>query len=284
MHKVLLSLVLLFGALQAEMVDGIAMIVKDEPITLYDIDRKMEEAHLTRKQAVDVLLRETLEAQEIKKRGLKVTPDELNARIEQIAGQNGLTVSQLYDAVWSTQHMTQQAFREKLEKTMLTQKLYSDIAMSAMETPSEEEVREYYRLHPEQFSHSDTFEVTVYQAQAKGELQRKMSNPMLQIPGVTMQNAQLPYARLEPQLAALLSKTKPGEFTPILPDPKGGFVAFYIQNKSLPVMQPFDTVKAQAQEALMADKREQTLKDYFDRARLNADIKTIRLSETAVQP
>ncbi|HHH73155.1 MAG TPA: peptidyl-prolyl cis-trans isomerase, partial [Sulfuricurvum sp.] len=257
--------------------------VKDEPITLYDIEQKMEEVQLTRKQAVDLLLRETLEAQEIKKRNLKVTSDDVNARISQIANQNGLTITQLYDAVWSTQHLTQQAFKEKLEKSMLTQKLYGDIAMSGMETPGEDELQEYYRLHPEQFSHSDTFEVTVYQSPAKGALQRKMSNPMLQVSEVTMQNAALPYARLEPQLAALLSKTIIGEFTPVLPDPKGGYVAFYIRSKSLPVMQPFSDVKSQVQEALIADKREQTLKDYFERARLNADIKIIRLSDTVAQ-
>jgi hypothetical protein len=44
-------------------------------------------------------------------------------------------------------------------------------------------------------------------------------------------------------------------------------------------MVPFEQVKMQVQEALMAEKREQTLKDYFDRARLNAEIKTIRLPE-----
>ncbi|HHH72282.1 MAG TPA: hypothetical protein ENL04_00450 [Sulfuricurvum sp.] len=84
-------------------------------------------------------------------------------------------------------------------------------------------------------------------------------------------------------MAALLSKTKNGEFTPILPDPKGGVVAFYIRSKSLPVMQPFEEVKPQVQEALMADKREQSLKDYFERARLNADIKIIRLPDTVAR-
>lgn len=277
MRKFILLFILFLAALEARMVDGIAILVKDEPITLYDISTRMKTDHLTRSEAVDLLIRETLEAQEIKKRSLSVNETEVNKRISQLASQNGFSIPQLYDAVWSTQHLTQDAFRKRLKKTMLQQKLYADIAMAGMATPGEEEMREYYRLHPQKYSHSDTFDVTVYQAPAKGVLQREMENPMLQLPSVTMQQATLPYARLEPQLAGLLSRTQAGKFTPILPDPKGGFVAFYIRAKSMPVMQPFAKVKMQVQEDLMADKREQALKDYFDRARLNAEIKTIRL-------
>lgn len=273
--------IFIWGTLSAQIIDGIAILVKEEPITLYDIERTMREEGLTQPQSVDRLIREKMEAQEIAKRALSVSPTELQERISQLAAQNGLSVAQLYDAVHSTQHLTQDAFRAKLEKTMLTQKLYADIAMSGMETPSDEEMREYYRLHPEKFSHSETFDVTVYGAQASGVLQRKMESPMRYLPEVTMQEASLPYAQLEPQLASLLTQTENGAFTPILPNPKGGYVSFFVRSRSLPVMLPFEQVKKQVEEELMADKREQTLKDYFDRARLNAEIRIIRLPETA---
>ncbi len=261
------------------MVDGVAILVKEEPITLYAIEQKMQTEGLTQAKAVDALIREKLEAEEISERGLNVDSAEVQARIGQLAEQNGMSRTQLFDAVWQTEHLTRSAFEAKLKETMLTQKLYSAIAMAHMEEPSEEEMREYYRLHAEKFSHPETFEVSVYHAPAKGVLQRKMDNPMRNFPEVTMQDATVPYARLEPQLAQLLSTTKNGAFTPILPDPKGGFVSFFVRNRSMPMMQPFDTVKMQVQEEMMADKREQTLKDYFDRARLNAQIKIIRLPE-----
>ena len=268
-------------SLQAALIDGIAILVKEEPITLYDIEQKMNEEHLSQAQAVDALIREKLEAQEIKQRELVVTPGEVQERIAQIAQQNNLSTSQLYDAVWSTQHLTREAFETKLKKTMLTQKLYGAVAMANMEEPDEDQMHEYYRLHADKFSHPETFNVTVYHAPAQGELQRKMDNPMLNLPEVTTQEASLPYARIEPGLVNLLNKTKDGTFTPILPDPKGGYVAFFVRNRSMPVMQPFEQVKMQVQDEMMADKREQTLKDYFDRARLNADINIIRLPNSA---
>lgn len=276
------SLILFFitvASLQAWMVDGVAVLVKEEPITLYDIQQEMQQKKVSQKQAVDLLIRQKLEAQEIKTRDLSVQPSEVEERVQQIAQRNNLSISQLYDAVWSTQHLTSDQFKAKLEQTMLRQKLYRAIAMSNVDEPSEADMREYYRLHSEKFSHPDTINVTVYHAPAKGELNRKMNNPMLNLDDVKTQDAALPYARIEPQLAELLLKTKDGSFTPILPDPKGGFVSFYIRSKSMPVMQPFDKVESQVKEEMMADEREAALKDYFDRARLNADIKTLRLPD-----
>ncbi len=272
---------LVLGAILAwaGLVDGIAIVVKEKPITLYDIEQVMQKEHVSAKQAADYLIRSTLEAMEIEKRGIRVSEDEVNRRVEQMAAQNGMQVPQLYDAVWNTQHLTRDAFRKKLRKMMLTQKLYAKIAMSSLEEPSEDELKEYYRLHPEKFSHPKSFELTVYTSVDKTDLQRKIANPMRYLPSVTMQSATLDYARLEPQLAQLLLRTKDGTFTPILPDPKGGYVAFYVRARSMPVMLPFDRVKSQVQQELMADEREQTLKDYFNRARMNAEIKILRLPQ-----
>ena len=267
------------GILWARMVDGVAILVKEEPITLYAIEQKMEEEHLPQQEAVDALIREKLESQEIRQRGLSVSEEELRQRLTQIAEQNNLTLLQLYDAVRSAQHLSESAFKAKLRETMVTQKLYGDIAMATMAEPNEEEMREYYRLHAEKFSHPETFNVTLYRAPSQGVLQRKMANPMLNLPEVQTQEVQLPYAQIEPGLAALLLKTENGAFTPVLPDPKGGFVTFFVRNRSLPMMQPFEAAKPQVQEELMADKREQTLKDYFDRARLNAEITILRLPD-----
>lgn len=275
--RILFLLSVFTMALWAEMVGGIAILVKEQPITLYDVERTMRDERLPVKEAADLLIRQKLEGMEIEQRGLKVDSSEVYDRISQMASQNNLTVSQLYDAVRSTQGLTQDAFRAKLQQSMLTQKLYSDIAFSSIDQPADEEMKEYYRLHPERYSQSDTFEVVVYSSASQTALERKISNPMLQVPEVRVQPATLPYQNLEPQLAELLTQTKSGSYTPILPDPNGGYVTFYVRSKSMPVMLPFETVKSQVMETMMADEREQTLKDYFDRARMNADIKVVRL-------
>ncbi len=267
---------------QAKIVDGVAILVKEQPITLYDIEQAMQKEHLPLSKAVDFLIRETLEAMEIKKRGIRIGPEEINERIEQMAAGNKLTVSQLYDAIWSTEHLTRDAFREKLRKTLAAQKLYSAIALSALEEPTGEEMREYYRLHPEKFSKSRTFDVLLYESPDKQALEAKIANPMLNPPGIRSKAMRMEYDKINPRLAQMLNKAEPGTFLPLLPNPSGGFVAIYLKSKAMPTMEPYDSVAPRIKEAIMADEREQTLKDYFDRARMNADIKIIRLPEEAL--
>ncbi len=274
----LLCLLMLSG-LQGKMVDGVAILVKEKPITLYDVEQMMDKERLPLAKAVDLLIREKLEAMEIKARNIHVSPSEVQDRIAQMAAQNKLTVSQLYDAIWSTQHLSRDAFKKELEKTMLTQKLYTAIAMSALEEPDEAQMREYYRLHPEKFSHSRQFDVVLYESSDKNALQAKVSNPMLNVPGVRSEATQMEYDSINPRLAVMLDKAKTGSFLPVLPNPSGGFVAIYLKSKSMPTMEPYATVMPRIKEAIMSDEREQTLKDYFDRARMNADIKIIRLPE-----
>ena len=53
-----LLLVLLFTAsINAEVYDGVAIVVKDKAITLYDIENEMKLSHLDAAKAADVLIR-----------------------------------------------------------------------------------------------------------------------------------------------------------------------------------------------------------------------------------
>ncbi len=277
--RIFFTMILLLGMLEAKMVDGIAILVKEQPITLYDVEQTMEKEHLSLSKAVDYLIREKLEEMEIKQRNIHVGSDEVYGRISQLASENGLTVPQLYDAVLSSQHLTRDAFEAKLRKTLEAQKLYSAIAMSGLEEPTESEMHEYYRLHAEKFSKSPRFDVILYESGDRRRLEAKIANPMLNVPGVRSEATTMEYAKINPRLAEMLNRAKPNSFLPVLPNPSGGFVAIYLKSKAMPVMEPYDSVAEKIKREIMADEREQTLKDYFDRARMNADIKIIRLPE-----
>lgn len=265
------------GMVWAQMIDGVAVLVKEEPITLYEIEQVMQSDHLSAKAAADQLIRRKLEAAEMKTRGLSVSDSDVYAQISQLAQRNSLSVSQLYDAVRTTQGLTADEFREQFKENLLRQKLFDSIAYATMEEPDEGQLQEYYRLHSDQFSHPKQFEVTLYTARDEGSLRRKIANPMYHVPGVSTEQRTLEYARIQPGLAALLERTKQGDFTPTVPDPNGGYVCFFVGGKSMPVMVPFEQVKALVSESYMKNEREQLLKDYFERARLDAQIKIIRL-------
>lgn len=274
---------ILMGTLWAQMIDGVAILVKEEPITLYAIEQTMQKERLSAKAASDLLIRRQLEADEMKVRGLSVSDSEVFEQISQLAKRNNLSVSQLYDAVRTTQGLRADEFRAQFKENLLRQKLFDSIAYTTMEEPDETQLREFYRLHADQFSHPKQFDVTLYTAKDERSLRRKVANPMFHVSGVKTEERTLQYDRVPPGLAALLERTDAGTFTAPVPDPNGGYVAFYVRAKAMPVMVPFEQAKALVSESYRKNEREQMLKDYFERARLDAQIKIIRLPKEREQ-
>jgi peptidyl-prolyl cis-trans isomerase SurA len=272
-------LILLTLGIHAKTIDGVAVLVKDEPITMYDIRTQVRESGLSVQQAVDLLIRKKLEEIEAKERHISVSKEEVLKELQTMAEQNKMSVLQLYEAFQSSRGLSEKELKAKIKERMLNQKLYSAIAFSHMEEPTPEEEEEYYQLHAGEFSHPERFEVTVYTSASKARLQEKLDNPMFYSPEVQSENASFEYASMNPRLAELLNKTPLNSFTTILPSPEGGYMSFYLKEKSEITAQPLDAVRPQIANAIMADKREQVLTDYFSRLRLNADIKILRLPE-----
>ncbi len=272
-----LLLLLFFITLHAETVNGIAIMVKDQPITLYDISEAMEEHNIPQEQAVELLERKKLEEIEIKERHITASKQEVFDDIQRMAEQNRMSVIELYSAIQSSQGLSEAKLKEKIEEKILNQKLYSAIAFSLLEQPNDDEIDEYYRLHQEEFQKPDSFDVLLYLCPDKNRLQEKIDNPMFYSPDVTSEAHTFKTAEMNPRLAELLSRTPLNSFTPVLPSPEGGFMSFYLKEKGASSTPDLEAIRPQISNAIMAQKRETILKDYFDRQRLNADIKVIRL-------
>ncbi len=251
--------------------------VKDQPITLYDISEAMQEHNIPQEQAVELLERKKLEEIEIKERHITASKQEVFDDIQRMAEQNHMSVIELYSAIQSSQGLSEAKLKEKIEEKILNQKLYSAIAFSHLEQPNDDEIDEYYRLHLEEFQKPDSFDVLLYLCPDKNRLQEKIDNPMFYSPDVTSEAHTFKTAEMNPRLAELLNGTSLNSFTPILPSPNGGFMSFYLKGKGASNTPDLETIRPQISNALMAQKRETILKDYFDRQRLNAEIKVIRL-------
>ena len=264
-------------ALQAETIDALAIMVKDQPITLYDITSTMQEHNIPQEQAIELLERKKLEAIEIKERHITVSKQEVFEDIQRMAEQNHLSVIELYQAIQSSQGLSEKKLKEKIKEKILNQKLYNAIAFSHLEQPSDDEIEEYYKLHKEEFVKPSTFTVIIYSAADRSRLQEKIDNPMFYSPDVQSEERLFEAAKMNPRLAELLDKTPLNSFTQIIPSPKGGFMSFYIKEKGSSSAPDLEAIRPQISNALMGQKRETILKDYFDRQKLNADIKVIRL-------
>jgi hypothetical protein len=275
MYKIFLTLI--FSALlNAEMVGGVAVVVKGEPITLYEIEQEMQASNVGAAIATDILIRKKLEEAEITERKISIDSAEVYDDIKKIAAANKMSVSDFYEAVRGSNGLSSTEFKEKTKEKLLSQKLYAAIAYSSIDAPSEDETKEYYELHKDSFAHPKAFSVIIYTSNDKEILQKKISSPMFYSQNITKSEQRLAYERISVELAGLLEKQKLNSFSPIVPDGKGSFMSFYLKDVESAEEITYENLKNQIENLIMGAKREQVLSDYFARLRNNADIKIVR--------
>lgn len=275
MYKIFLTIILT-ATLSAKIVGGVAVVVKGNSITLYDIEKEMQTSKVDAKVATDVLIRKTLEKQEIKERKIAVSSGEVYDDIKKTAARNKLSVSEFYEAVRNSSGLTSEELKEKIKEKLLSQKLYSAIAYSGISEPTEDEIEAYFKAHKNDFAHPSGFKVMIYRSKNKQRLQEKIDNPMFYSPDITSSEQNLPYDRISPELASLLEKTALNSFTAAVPDGQGNYMSFYIKEIESAKETGLESVRNQIMNMIAAEQREQVLGDYFARLRHNADIKMIR--------
>ena len=278
MYKYLITLV--SGvALSANMLAGVAIVVKDEAITLRDIKKEMEVSNVSKEMAINTLVRQKLEESEIKTRKISVSNTEVYDDIKQTAQRNNMSVGQLYEAALNANGISSNELKIKVKQKLLAQKLYNSIAYSQASRPTENELKEYYDLHKESFSHPSSFTAVIYQTTDQYALTKKIENPMFYAPQIQTQEQELQYDRISPELASLLQKTAVNTFTPIVPDANGGYMSFYV--KAIKGVQDlgFEKMRGQIENEILSKKREQVLGDYFARLKENAEINILRSVE-----
>lgn len=275
MGKLFLFLVFVV-TINAKMVGGISAIVEGKAITIKDVQKEMMQSNLSADKALSILIRKKLEEIEIKQKGLDVSSEEVYEEVKRSAQRNNMDVSQFYEAVRESNGLTSTQLKEKIKHRLLSQKLHASIAYSKVSRPSDDELKEYFNLNKDRYNHPSSFDVIIYQATNPSRLQEKMTNPMLNAPDIQTNDQTLPYNRIDPNLAALLAKTKVGEFSKIVPGANNTYMSFYIKSVKHDGETSLQSVKNQVANDMMDEKREQVLADYFARLRQSADIKVIR--------
>lgn len=276
MRSLLLSSLLL-TSLWSATVGGVAILVKDTPITLYEVQQEMKQSNTSSQQSADTLIRKKLEQLEATEKKITVSSAEVQEEMERMAKQNNLSTEKFLDAMQSSRGLSQSDLKAKIEESLRGQKLYSSIAFSKMAQPTAQEEAEYYQLHLDEFSRPERYDVTTYIATSAEALQAKIDDPMRNIASVTAKEEKIPSGSINPQLAQILNKIEVGKFGPILPNGQNGFMSFYMKDKPNLITENLDSVRPQISNAIMGEKRNQVLNDYFARLRLSADIKVVRL-------
>ena len=274
MYKLFLSLIISSGISFASMINGIAIIVNDEPITLYDIDKTMAVNHVGKNEAVSYLIDKVLYDQLVKENNISADVFDINDYIEKLANANGMDLY-AFKSIVAQKYPDYSVFENEAKNAVIRQKLVQKIVKGQLAIATQEDMELYYEKNKKQYLTANNFEVMQYTSKNKASLIKTIKNPLLLSDDVQREPLTLNIASLQAQMQYLLNETKENSFTPIFTANKQ-YVSLFILKKQGSAPLAFESVKAKIFNDIMSLREKKYLKDHFEKQKLTADIKIVR--------
>ena len=272
--RVLFTILATFTISNAEILNGLALTVNDEPITINDINERMALTNLKKVDAVGSIVDEILYKQELEKQNINVDIFEVNEYLEKIAASNGMDLY-AFKSILRQKNKNFEEFEAQTKQELLKRKLADKLVRGNLAIATEEDLKIYYDNNQNMFTTASSIEVTQYTSKNKKALIAIAQNPMAIFEEVSKADFVLEQDKLNPQLKFLLNDTKNGTFTPVFTADRN-FVMFFVKNKDGVTTLKFEEVKDKIFNSLMTEREQKFLKEYFEKLKLTADIKVIR--------
>ena len=274
MYKLFLALLVSSGISFAGIVNGVALTVNDQPITIYDIDKTVSINKISKNEAVGLLIDKALYEQAVSQNNITADVFDVNEYIERLAKANGMDLYS-FKAIVKQKYANYADFEEEAKDAVIRQKLIQKIVKGQLAVATQEDMELYYEKNKGQFSTSKAYEVIQYTSKNKASLANAINNPMVIAADVEKTPLKLGVQSLQPQMQFLLNDTKLNTFTPIFTANKQ-FVSLFVIKKEGTTSLDFETVKAKIFNDMMSLREKKYLKDYFEKQKLTADIKIVR--------
>lgn len=274
MFKLFFSFLLLSTLSFAGLVNGIALTVNEEPITLYDIDKVVKQKGLNKNEAVSLLIDELLYKQQLKTYNIDVDIFEIEEYIKRLAAANNMDIYS-FKSLIRQKYPNYNKFEEEIKENILRQKLIEKVVKGQLKVASEEDIKLFYENNKKRFTSYGTVKAVEYSSANKNSIHATRNNPMLVLKDVQIQRVDLDMNRLNPKLKFLVNDTKIDSFTEVFISNKK-FITLLILKKSNLVTTPLSKAKNKIFMEIMSEREKKYLKEYFDKQKLTADIKIIR--------
>jgi len=267
MKKFLLSIGLIVF-LNAEVLNRIVATINDIPITSYEVEKLSKQLNIDKNRALNILLDQKLIDSEIKKRGIVVDEFELENALEAIAKRNGFNLFEFKNIL--IQRGDYQKLINQIKNDLLKKKLFDEIIQTKLNL-DDNEIKNYYENHKDEFKVFEKVEVIKYSANNRSLLEKVKQNPLFN-KNVKIENKVYYANKLPLNLLFLFNETKEETFTPIINE-VGHYSMFYIIKKEGYYYLPFEKAKNLIANKLINEKREKILKEYFSKLKNKAYVK-----------
>lgn len=256
-------------------VDGVAVLVNGEPITLFEIQKRAQAEKISQKDAREKLISDRLKDAETARLGIKITDEIAQKYIESIADQNGLSISQLFAQVRLQEGKNEEEFVSVIKDQLKNQQLIQYVLLQHNSPTNAMEMKNYYENHKDEFAIPKTVALRQFRSRDRARLEKNMQNPDEIFPGVEQFRQDLATDEMPPQLLDIVIDTPEKNFTKII---ENGdiFVTIFIEKKLDVRVLGFDEAREMIAQKIAKNRTSRVLDDYFQKIRAKADIKTIR--------
>ena len=261
-------------SLNAALVNAVAIVVGGKPITLYDIDRVMQQHRLSENQAAEYLVQQALEDIEVAKLGIEVSDYEVDLELRQMASNNGLSLEQLREMVRNS-GMNFEEYKSDFKSQIRTRKLFDAIAMRGISQPSSQALQIHYENNAQKFTSFESAKVVQYMATDAQRLERFVQDPFSSSQGIQRNQLEIQSSELDQNLLFMIENSKERSFTPII-SVGDSYLTFFIESKEGEVLKPFANVKNEVMQSWREAQREDEVRLHFQKVRAQTDIQIIR--------
>jgi len=267
---ILFGFITLFTLIQAQMVDGIAMIVEGEAVTTAEIRALQRQRGVSKAQAVDMLVLDRLQKAAMK--NVSLSEDEVDTKITSIAAQNNVSVPQM-QKILKQRGTSWSQYRSTIRDAMKKEKFYKEKVINSISTPSDDELKIFYRNHKKEFTIPSSITMKEYSTEDEEIMKHFIQTHTTK--GIRVRTVTKKTKELNPALLSMLLQTKKGAYTP--PFNAGErYVAFKILSKRGRINMPFEAAKPAVLRSWKQQQQSKALKEYFEKMKTNADIQILR--------
>lgn len=301
-----------------KVVNTIAAIVNDEIVTLNEVNHEAQplirEAEKKsaldngarsqiRRAALEHLIEKKLIEQKIKELNIKVSDEEIKQAIDDVKKQNNMSSQEVLVTALASQGLTFEQYRTQLQEQIEKLKLIS-MEVRAKIQVGESEMREYYEANRAKYSEEETFRARhiFFRTNEKApadEIKRTMNTALMVLAEaksgkdfaeLAKSYSEDPAARKDggalgsfkkgdmmPELETAILAMKPGEVSELVYT-SSGFHIIKLEERTSGKLKPFESVKAEIEDALYRKKSEDRFSQWAKDLRSKASIEMKDLS------
>jgi parvulin-like peptidyl-prolyl isomerase len=267
---ILLGLLTFLTLLEARIVNAVALTVNGEAITTSEIKKVQRKAHVSKQQAINLLIQDRL--QKVAMKNIKISEETIDAKIAQIANLNNISIPQM-QKILKQQGTSWSKYRESIRQSMKKERFFKEKVSKTILPPSEDQLKLYYENHKEAFAMPTSLNLTEYSSTSEKKIQNFLRTGSRK--GIKSISKTKKTEGMNPAMLSMLLSTPDGRFTkPINAGDK--WVVFKVNSKNGKKQMSFENARNAVAGRWRQEQQAQALKDYFSKMKTEANIHIIR--------